>query len=327
MDYRANQSLYFILLCVLSIFYSSTMPVSNLRIVQWNCRSINNKSAVLEKWLEQNPTDILLLQSLSVKSSSLPKLKGFLPPECDFSSERIQVATYVSEKIKYEQWPLLSINSTVRLYRVAVKIQIKKSKPLIIVNSYFPDGVSDDNSINWLENLDSNYEWLLAGDFNCRNLQWDPTADSNQGVFFSKKIADSNLVCLNDGSFTRIGNIDQDDTAIDLTLTSPNTAINSTWEVCDDELGSDHIPIKISIDHEPSFFIDCVEFGYNTKKADWSKFTSLCDVEAANYSKPSGSINERYESLRQCVIRSADISVPKKSNAQHFSLGQKYPLI
>ena len=112
---------------------------------------------------------------------------------------------------------------------------------------------------------------LIGADFNCRqHLQWDPTADPNQGVSFCDKLIDSGLACLNDGSFTRLAQSNQADAAIDLTLATPRLAIDASWSTGDDERQSDHLPISISINKIPSKMEERTDNHYNCAKADWA---------------------------------------------------------
>ena len=61
-----------------------------------------------------------------------------------------------------------------------------------------------------------------------------------------ENIVDSSLCLLNDGRITRIPDVSTHKaTAIDLSLVTPDLAVNCTWDTEDDCLGSDHLPIII----------------------------------------------------------------------------------
>ena len=59
-------------------------------------------------------------------------------------------------------------------------------------------------------------------------------------------IVDSRLFLLNDGRITRIPDVSTHKvSAIDLSLVTPDLAVNCTWSIEEDCLGSDHLPIII----------------------------------------------------------------------------------
>ena len=286
----------------------------NLCLSQWNCRSITNKAPIFQKWLDENGSDVILLQSLAVKANSLPRLNGYYYPPVyveDFN-QKVQVATYVSTKLNYDVTTLPDPQSLVRLYRCAITIAVKGCNPLNIVNVYYPDGIPNGDKASWLESLDNSREWIIGGDFNCRHLLWDPTADPSSCVSFCNSLIDSGLSCLNDGSFTRLGQVGQTDTAIDLTLATPCIAIDALWATGNDELQSDHLPIRISLNKTPCTVENTSTSRYNCKKADWSKFQTAIDNEAANITSNETDIELKYDLIRKCILNAAEKSIPKK---------------
>ena len=67
------------------------------------------------------------------------------------------------------------------------------------------------------------------------------------GATVTSQINDNNFIVLNDGSFTRIPDrSDQSKTAIHLTLACAGIADGEGWEVGEDSLSSDHLPIVIN---------------------------------------------------------------------------------
>ena len=83
----------------------------------------------------------------------------------------------------------------------------------------------------------------------------------------------SSLHLFNDGSVTRIPDISSyRATAIDMSLISPELASNSTWQILADTLGSDHIPIIITLNEKPiaPYSVPDKIPKYNYKLADWN---------------------------------------------------------
>lgn len=70
---------------------------------------------------------------------------------------------------------------------------------------------------------------------------WNLTGKTNsRGNLICDLLDNSNITLLNTGAPTRWEDINQTATAIDLTLTSPDLATHTYWEIKEEDLGSDH---------------------------------------------------------------------------------------
>ncbi|KAL8590868.1 hypothetical protein ACOMHN_038879 [Nucella lapillus] len=151
--------------------HNSRDNTKSLTIIQWNCRSIQNKLPFLNDYLRHHPsTDILMLQSLNISKNRLPTLDGYYAPV------------------------------------VAVSIPTHRGKQTNLVNVYYPNGSNSEADVEWLYNLETNQNsWVVAGDFNVSHKLWDTGQTKDSGDHLANTILNSRLVVLNDGSFTRIG--------------------------------------------------------------------------------------------------------------------------
>jgi hypothetical protein len=152
------------------------------------------------------------------------------------------------------------------------------------------------------------------GDFNAHAPFWDRLRTQVSSNRFLQNIIDSNLVLLNDGRITRIPDVFyHSPSAIDLSLVSPDLAVNTDWEVHDDCLGSDHLPIIITVnfvmhdqtdqrdDKIPKFKYDC---------ADWKKFQSHLEKYNLEEIKHED-IDIFYSNFIEAVLKAANQSIPK----------------
>ena len=104
------------------------------------------------------------------------------------------------------------------------------------------------------------------------------------------------------------------ETVIDISLASKNLALRSDWEVLSDSLGSDHRPILVSVDQK----VDRDEVTherFNTRKADWRKFESLC-TEQLTDNCCDDDTDVFYGNITSAIIVSASASIPT-SKATH----------
>ena len=121
------------------------------------------------------------------------------------------------------------------------------------------------------------------------------------------------MFLLNDGRITRIPDVaNHRATAIDLSLISPELAPDCNWKTGEDSLGSDHLPLFITL------YKDCTNEDiqedkipkYNYNKADWENFRTVLSK-----CKPEDIINENvdtfYNNLCVSILKAADNSIPK----------------
>ena len=88
---------------------------------------------------------------------------------------------------------------------------------------------------------------MVVGDFNSRDALWEKGYPTHRDSI-AEELEYGNLVVLNTGAFNRIP--DRDDhapSALDLSLASDSLVRLSDWQIEDDPMGSDHLPITISI--------------------------------------------------------------------------------
>ena len=296
-------------------------------ILQWNCRSLATNFDYLKQDLVSNDYQVLLLQSLNVKRNNLPRLKQFFYPPIYDQKEpggKINTAIYVRTDLQYcmKQSPVPA--DVENISSCAVTIRFSKSIIINCASVYLPKGPVNDNT-DWLKTLNDQQEkWLIGGDFNSHSPFWEKDCVHVTSNRLVENIVDSPLVLLNDGSFTRIPDVSSHrSTAIDLTMLSPKLALSCSWKTYDDTLGSDHVPILITInenanseDTNPDIMIP----KYNYKRADWSKFTNvLQNIEIANTSEKD--IDTLYSTFCNSVLNVANVTIPKLNTGGTLNRG------
>lgn len=290
----------------------------NLRIMQWNCRSINTTISYLKDFLYNESCDILALQSTNVHYSKLPKLDGFYyPPVIDIKNKGklIKVATYIRCGLSYDV-ETSPVSSEENVWSCLVQVHMKGSKNLNVLNIYYPTGCAKSGRTAWISNIShKNKNWLIAGDFNDRHVMWERDYPPGKKSYLADCIMDSGFQLLNDGEITRIPDSHVcKASAIDLTLISNSLFLQTDWHAFPDTLHSDHIVILTSIhSSEPDKINTLPQQPYSYNKADWQHFqqvlseTKLEDVKNED-------INIFYENIRTKVLTAVDLCIPKKVN-------------
>jgi ribonuclease HI len=132
-------------------------------------------------------------------------------------------------------------------------------------------------------------------------------------------------VLLNDGTPTRLPErAEHKPSAIDLTMITPGLEHCTVWHVESDDLGSDHLPISITIGNEANIMEEPEkdsDSGYDFQKADWHLFQE--QLGNVVFPQADNSLQEQYDRFHESVIAVANKTIPRKQPVR--SGGKKHP--
>lgn len=119
---------------------------------------------------------------------------------------------------------------------------------------------------------------MWCGDFNAHSTLWESANNYQNGNVKEQMLDCSDLVCLNNGSITRLDVVRGSNSVLDLTTVSNYLARQCEWGVLDhSNMGSDHYPIKCSIGIETEVCQEEKIPRWRFKAADWDKFKDGCE--------------------------------------------------
>lgn len=134
-------------------------------------------------------------------------------------------------------------------------IKVKNTKqPILFISLYIPPDTqlaeikeSLQKLFNYIDN--STIPVFLGGDLNAHHSTWDcvPNKTDRRGELISEIIGNSNTIFLNTEVGTRWEDINNNSSAIDLTITTPELGPITSWETSSEDLGSDHKLIECQI--------------------------------------------------------------------------------
>ena len=293
--------------------------VQSISCFQWNARSIFTNEAFLIQHLAYNDYRILILQSLNVCRSKLPRLPHFYYPpihnHISNSKEKINCAIYIREGTEYSFRPSPAPLNLPDLYSCAASVKINNNVILNVVSVYLPKGPTEHNT-EWLHSFqNSDEKWLVAGDFNAHSPFWENGCTVSTSNRFIENVVDSSLCLLNDGRVTRIPDVSTHKAgAIDMSLISPQLAFGCTWKTHAETLGSDHLPIIMTLNEKfqiKGFPKDKIP-KFNYKFADWNKFRSVLLHQDINiHIENEDNIHNLYSKFNEQILLAAKESIPK----------------
>ena len=291
------------------ILLALVMACSNLglTVLQWNANGIRSRTAEFRNYLSgnRNRPDVICLQETNLKSGQEWRLLGYNVVRCDSNSAKGGVAVYINSEISYTV--LKTVDS---ICNVGISIR-SNGTDLNIINIYNPPGSTIDK--NAYISLFSLPNVLIFGDFNAWSPLWGSRVGNKAGSVFEEIFDYCDLAVLNTGE-TTYTHYNGNESAIDLSLASKNLALRCNWGVIANPLGSDHRPIRVTIDKT----IDREELSrerFNTRKADWGKFELHC-ADKLTINCLDSNLSTFYDNITTAIISSATASIPI-SKASH----------
>lgn len=216
--------------------------MSSLRVIQWNCYSVQSAYPDLSSLVTNLSPDVLLLQESWLSPPihfSLPNFRSYRLDRTTrrgggllilISSGLVHSATVIFEHIS----PSCEI--------LAVRLCLPNRGPLTLINTYCPSGFVPSPTFESVLRV-AGPDFILAGDFNAHHVSWGNKTNCH-GLDLSFWIGLHGLAVGNDGSFTYVRGLCR--STPDVTLFSPLLSFSS-WKTVDCGTNSDHLPVFFEI--------------------------------------------------------------------------------
>ncbi|XP_055523761.1 probable RNA-directed DNA polymerase from transposon BS isoform X3 [Wyeomyia smithii] len=226
--------------------FTETLNISQLNI--HSLRPLTKRESI-KTYLTTKNIHIFLLQEIWIKENEKYKFLNYAFLKNCRTDGFGRAGILVHSTLQAEEIKIPNVN----LELVAVKIKNIK-KPTIFISLYIPPDSTLgeiktplENLINYIHN--SNVPIMLGGDFNAHHPLWDKNSKKpdGRGELLSDLLENNDIVFLNTGVPTRWEDIQQNASAIDLTLTTLDLASKVNWEVSNENLGTDHKLIECEI--------------------------------------------------------------------------------
>ena len=281
----------------------------NFNIMHWNAAGGINapeKKVPLTERLNAEEIDIACLQETHLKSESRFGIRGYqvfrkdridrtkggvlILVKNDIPAKEVQVSTS-------DQAEINGIDATVG------------TKTFRIFNVYCPPG--RELSLETMELLDN--KCMVTGDFNSHSEAWGYESADARGEEVEDWQVENSLTLLNDPEdtptcFTGRWN---SNTTPDLAFATYDTARITTRTVLEQLGGSDHKPVKLSLDlnYKPQ---EAKTFPrWNYKRANWKRFSDQTDLYSAKIRNKRKNLNTKVKDINQAILQAAKETIPR----------------
>ena len=288
----------------------------NLKILQWNIRSVRANKDDLINLVKKEDPDIILLNETWLDTSTNFQLNSYISVRQDRIDGYGGVVSCFKKSLIFH---IIKKYSSDNIQYIHCKIG-----ELNIINIYSNSGNAFDLAFleSMIENL-TNQKVIIMGDLNAHHPLWDKSNINKGGITISDFMFNNDLIVKNDGSSTLFQSAINKVSAVDLTLVSSQLAIYSSWEVIKDCGNSDHFPTLLSFqtinnqDLKDSFTKPYL--ARNFKKANWELFY---DIVLTNIILKRSEIN--YQALIEIINLAAEEAIPLKRCGVPGKLGNAW---
>ena len=218
---------------------------NNITILQWNCQSIRarvNELNIFIGKMEKVP-DIIALQETWLKEGNNFSISGYNIVRLDRGRHQGEgVATLLREGISYTSQTI----EQNEYESLLVTISSEKGSNITIINAYVPPNANHQTLLSTQEKSFSYTNSIVLGDFNAYSVVFGAETSDNREKLIEKLLDQYGLVALFSGSGTHLTPSGRT-TPIDLAMCSPSLSQKALCKVLDENLGSDHYPVLITL--------------------------------------------------------------------------------
>ena len=247
-------------------------PPDSLRGLQWNAGGLRARSTELLHFLSFHPVDLICIQESNLNSSSssfrIPRFSALRSDRTHSQSGILSsntmhasggVVIFVRQGLSFFE---LSTSSLSFLYPysdyVGINISLNNSSSVSFLNVYAPPirpSPTDGRTDSFYPSIfPSSRNLFILGDFNCHHSLWDLRVTSDpRGEEVFDWVISSDFLPINDPDApTLLHRSSGSRSSHDISFAPFSLAFSCFWEVLQD-LGSDHLPILLSIPLSPVF--------------------------------------------------------------------------
>ena len=280
----------------------------NLNIVSWNANGLSSKLNELLFFLKSSsfPPNILCIQETHQSSADPIQISDY-NVESNYRQDRKGggTAIYIHKDLNYRS---LTTPDNMEVTGIELLDSIHHTS-FFIYSLYLPPNVVI--NLDDLNKLTVNKNTIILGDCNAKNPLWGSNLNDARGRKIIDFLDNNHLVCLNDGSGTRLNN-NGSVSHIDLAICGSNLATSFSFSVAEDSWGSDHFPLFLCGDVNKLSLLNNAtpsNFRWNLRKADFDKYRDT--IDSSLYSDITYiPLEEKNLKFSEAILNAAHLSIP-----------------
>ena len=286
----------------------------------WNCQGIRPKRKELQLYLTENSIDIIALNETFLNKKYTFKVPGYDTIRKDRSTGvkggvafLVKHGLVVNKEYRNEDFNIITENEA-----LAINLELSNNQNLTLATIYCPNGNPSSSLFHAISNLSDNV--MFIGDFNSKLESFGCAKKNTSGPMLKTIQNKLNLIYLNNDEHTHMDRANGSTDILDMAFVSPNLAIHDIQFQIGEDLGSDLLPIEISIDTAPHRNAYTNHTKYKFDQTDREVFESTLEeaLGSADFSGPmSTSDLDKYADFIIAAISTAvDKAIPTSKSVR-----------
>jgi Endonuclease-reverse transcriptase/Reverse transcriptase (RNA-dependent DNA polymerase) len=282
-------------------------------IVSWNAGRNDCSDQIISFLKSRKPIILTIQESTNIKNPA-PTAAGYT------SIRAINILTYISNNIAYEEQPQLSIEITQPHQSCVQSIKIRIDNQDIVISSvYINPAISKPNKLALFNILQmtwtNNKRIITLGDFNSRHCSWSNNPTNPAGLDLYKLINNMNMTIIPSGRLATyqkrtIRKILYEAT-LDIAITHPQQHNLTCGILTNTVLTSDHFPIVVHLNSNTTNQNQQQQNWKINKDTDWKEWSKQIDEEL---SAPSANETNLWESLLHTITNTSKVLLGVKKH-------------
>ena len=222
-----------------------------LNILFWNCQGIRPKRKELELYIKENEIDIVALNETFLNKKLTFKIPSYDTIRNDrLTGQKGGVAFLVkhglviNKEYRNNDFSIITENEA-----LAINLDLSNNQNVTLATIYCPNGNPNLSLFQTINNISHNV--MFVGDFTSKLESFGSAKKNTSGPMLQNIQNQLNLIYLNSDEHTHMDRANGSTDILDMAFISPNLAKHDIQFQIGDDLGSDHLPIEISIDTPP----------------------------------------------------------------------------
>ena len=244
--------------------------------MSWNCQGIRSKHKELELYLKENNLDIVALNETFLTEKVDFKIQGYDTIKNDRSTAtRGGVAFLVKHGLVINK-EYRNIDFNIITDNEALVIDLCNNQNLILATIYSPNRNRSFRLFETINNLSDNV--MFVDDFNLKLEAFGCAKKNSSGPMLKNIQSHLNLTYLTMMNTSHLDRAKGSTDTLDMAFISPNLTKHDIQFLIGDDLGSDHLPIEISIDAQPHRNTHTNPIRYKFDQTDREVFESTLEA-------------------------------------------------
>ena len=206
-----------------------------LNITFWNCQGIRSKRKELELYQNENSIDIIALNETFLNKKVNFKIQGYDTIRNDCSTGLV-----VNKEFRNADFNIITDNEA-----LAINLELSCNQNLTLATIYCPNGKPNLSLFQTIYNL------MFVGDFNSKSEAFGCASKNDSGPILKTIQNTLDLIYLNNTEHMYMDWRNSNTDILDMVFITQNLIMHDTQFQIGVDLGSDHLPIEITIDTTP----------------------------------------------------------------------------